>query len=289
MSRNKAKAKALVKEAKAVTGEWYDSPWQIALRAVGVAAGSVLVLFLAALLIVPRVVDGQALTVLSGSMSPSLNPGDVIVVRGVAPKNVCQEIQIGEIVTYFEFPNDPTLITHRVVSKIAGHYPDGTNCRLITKGDNNNDSDEPVSPEQVRGQLLYGIPKVGWAQDWVARNSKMAGAGALGVCAVAYLLSGRSQPKSRVLYLGGTEASSAGGPALGGGEISGFAGLPLGAPNAPNLTSLDFSHQMRELDLREREVRLLEREAAIEFGYQAPQWLQIPDASCNFSDRGRVL
>ena len=228
--------------------EWYDSPWQIALRAIGIAVGSILVMFIAAMFVVPKLNDGQALTVMSGSMAPSINPGDVIVVRGLQPEQVCSEIQLGEIISYFPHENDPTLITHRVVDKIAGHYPDGTNCRLIPKGDANNTADDPISPVQVRGQLMYGVPYVGWANDWVARNNKTAAVGVLVIFGLYYFISGFKQPKQRVLYLPGT------------------------AKAAPLMDEADFLARMHELDLRERELRLDEAEANTQFGYQPPQW-----------------
>jgi len=233
--------------------EWWESPWQIAIRAVGVAVGSVLVLFIVALVVVPRIYSGQALTVMSGSMAPSINAGDVIVVRGLEPEDVCREIQMGEIVAYFPHQNDPTLVTHRIVDKIAGHYPDGTNCRLIPQGDDNNTPDNPISPEQVRGQLMYDIPKVGWARDWVSRNTKTAAVGALGVIGLYYCLSGLKEPKSRVLYLGGNNN-----------------GVKPPAPGG--VDDAVFAARMRELDIRERELRLDETEATKEFGYLPPSW-----------------
>ena len=249
------KTKKLKKPVTSINSkQWYDSPLQIALRAIGVAVGSVLVLFIAVMLVVPRLNNGQALTVMSGSMAPAINAGDVIVVRGLNPQEVCQEIQMGEIVTYFPHENDPTLITHRIVDKIAGHYPDGTNCRLVPKGDDNNTADEMISPEQVRGQLMYNIPKVGWVNDWVAKNQKQAAIGALGVIGLYYCLSGVKQPKSRVLYLGGN--SNGAGP----------------KPPQRKMGEEEYLAKMRELDLRERELRLDEIEAAEQFGYQPPEW-----------------
>ena len=242
------------KPVKLGSKEWYDSPIQIVLRAIGVAIGAVLVLFIAVLVVVPRFYDGQALTVMSGSMAPAINAGDVIVVRGLNPDEVCREIQMGEIITYFPKENDPTLITHRVVDKIAGHYPDGTNCRLIPQGDANNTPDDPVSPEQVRGQLMYDVPKVGWARDWVSHNTKTAAIGVLGVVGAYYMLSGLKEPKSRVLYLGGNTNAPA-------------------KPVIPDGISYDeFAAKLRELELRERELRLDEIEAQKQFGYQPPNW-----------------
>jgi len=245
---------------------WYDSPFQIALRALGVAVAAVLVMFIAAILVIPRFYGGQAFTVMSGSMSPAINAGDVIAVRGWAPEDVCKEIQIGEIITYFPHENDPTLVTHRVVDKIAGHFSDGTSCRLIPQGDANNTPDDMISPEQVRGQFMYGIPKVGLARDWVMGNARTAALVAIALFAIYYWISGYQQPKSRVVVLGGNGAPV--GSYGGQGSYSGFGG----APAANSMPDAVFVARMRELDLRERELKLDEAEAAKEFGYVAPAW-----------------
>ncbi|MFB9955819.1 signal peptidase I [Cellulomonas denverensis] len=151
--------------SRAVARPWYDSPWRIAGQALTTALAVVLVAALTALVLVPRLTGGASLTVLTGSMEPTFAPGDVIVVRGV--DDVCATVGVGDIVTYFPTPNDPTLISHRVVGKTIGTFDDGTRCRLITQGDANTAADDPISPEQVRGTFLYGIPRLGWVRQWV--------------------------------------------------------------------------------------------------------------------------
>ena len=111
-------------------------------------------------MVVPRVLGGDSLTVLSGSMEPTFSPGDVVVVKGVTEAEVCSDVSVGSIVTYFPEPNDPTLITHRVIGKTIGTFEDGTSCRLITQGDANTVVDEPISPAQVRGVFMYGVPGI---------------------------------------------------------------------------------------------------------------------------------
>jgi signal peptidase I len=250
--------------------EWYDSPRQIVLRALGIAVGTVLVLFIGAIFVVPRAYGGQALTVMSGSMQPSLNPGDVIAVKGVEPKDACAEIGIGNIVTYFAESGASDLVTHRVIAKDSGTYPDGTHCRFATQGDANNAADpDLISPEQVRGKFMYGIPAVGWARDWVGRN-RMLAAAALLLLAVAYYAWPGGGSSTRVL--------STGFPMLAGG-VAVAAGVPTagdpglvstgGATRANSAAEIEL--RIRELALRERELRLREAEAAAEFGYVPPQ------------------
>ena len=129
-----------------------------------------LVALVTAVFVAPRLMGGASLTVLSGSMRPAIQPGDVVVVRGVDRDDVCPTVGIGHIVTYMPNPNDATLITHRVVAKTVGSFDDGTACRLITQGDANSATDKPVSPVQVRGVFLYNVPKLGWVRQWAEQN-----------------------------------------------------------------------------------------------------------------------
>lgn len=67
--------------------------------------------------VVPRVMNGAALTVLTGSMEPTYEPGDIVV-------SVPQDsYNIGDPVTFQPRSGDPMLITHRVVA--VTDTPDG--------------------------------------------------------------------------------------------------------------------------------------------------------------------
>jgi len=268
------------------THEWYDSPRQVALRALGIAVGAVLLLFICAIFVVPKAYGGTALTVMSGSMQPSLKPGDVIAVRGLETKDVCSQVGINEIVTYLPESGSSDLITHRVVSKQSGNYPDGTKCRLLTQGDNNNTPDALISPEQVRGKFMYGIPAVGWARDWVGQNRIIA-IGIIAALVGAYYLWPSKQSGTQVLQLGGggqlvLDGGSGGGTLLGGGAGGGALALPSAvggstttsqpaAEKSSDPITTEFEIQVRELLLREREMRLREAEATREFGYVPPE------------------
>ncbi|WP_167456904.1 signal peptidase I [Microbacterium phyllosphaerae] len=231
-----------MRTAGRIQKSWYESPWRIARRAVSIAFVVAVIALIAALLVVPRVAGGSSLTVLTGSMEPTLAPGDVAAVRGVAPDQVCTEIGVGDIVTYLPEPGSPALITHRVVGKTVGTFDDGTDCRLITQGDANSAADAPVSPEQVRGAFLYSLPALGWVRQWVSENLMMLGI-VLGAGLLGYgLWSTFRRPRTRVIM-----ASGAGGGA----------GAAAPAPAAePSLDDL----RVRELDLRERELAVREQE-----------------------------
>jgi len=193
---------------------WYRSPWRIAWTAIRLAVTFAAVGAIVAIFVIPRVMDGSSLTVLTGSMRPTLNPGDVVVVRGISQEDVCREVKVGQIVTYLPEPNDPSLITHRVVGKTVGTFDDKTACRLITQGDANSAVDAPVSPAQVRGTFLYGVPKLGWARQWVDDHLRLIVL-ASGALALGYLVWSRiRRPKTTsVTYVLPATALPAEGPA----------------------------------------------------------------------------
>ena len=228
-------------------GAWYDSPWRIAGSALSIALTIALVAVVGALFLVPRALGGASLTVLTGSMEPVFTPGDVVVVRGVDEADVCTGVGVGDIVTYFPEPGNPDLITHRVVGKTIGTFDDGTDCRLITQGDANAAADEPVSPAQVRGTFMYGIPKLGWFRQWVQQNPQTV-LMAIGAVVVASLVwGGLRPPRTRVVAYGGESG-----------------GVPLPAPlPAQPLDDAEIRLRLRELAVREREVAVREAELGI--------------------------
>ncbi|MET3721041.1 MULTISPECIES: signal peptidase I [unclassified Arthrobacter] len=98
---------------------------------------ALLVLSVAAFLMLaigPRLSGYQTSTMLTGSMSPLINPGDVVVTRPVP----VDEIRAGDIITYGIPVEDRRIETHRVTSATVN--PDGTTA-VQTKGDANNGLD----------------------------------------------------------------------------------------------------------------------------------------------------
>jgi len=122
----------------------------------------------AAVVVVPRVLGGMSLTVLSGSMEPGIKPGDIVVTRGV-DTTTARDLKIGDVITFLPFPDDPTLVTHRITAKAVNM--DGV--AYITQGDNNNATDPwgPVHDYQVRGKVIYTVRVLGWARQWIGGNA----------------------------------------------------------------------------------------------------------------------
>lgn len=101
----------------------------------------------------------QPLSVLSGSMKPTLEPGDMIFVHKVLPNDV----QVGDVIT-FRVDHD-ILITHRVVDVIKKNSGE---ILYKTKGDANQTADKSyISGNRLLGKMIWSIPKGGYISKWV--------------------------------------------------------------------------------------------------------------------------
>lgn len=95
----------------------------------------------------------QPTTVLSGSMSPAMDIGDLAIVQEVSADSV----GVGDVI---QFWRDGTMVIHRVNEVAQG----GSEKLFVTKGDANSNPDlDPVFQSQVRGKVILTIPKLGWA------------------------------------------------------------------------------------------------------------------------------
>ncbi|GAA3662324.1 signal peptidase I [Microbacterium marinilacus] len=138
---------------------------------------------------VPALVGGTSLTILTGSMSPTLPPGTLIVVK---PTPV-DEIAVGDIMTYQLESGEAAVVTHRVVARLTDSA--SGEPRFVTQGDANGSPDaEPVLPVQVRGTVWYAVPWLGWANQAVNGAARQwlvpAAATALFAYATILVLSG---------------------------------------------------------------------------------------------------
>lgn len=120
-------------------GSWVALPYAVAVIVV-----SFLWLSSGLLGIRPSLISGV-------SMKPTLEAGDIVITRDVSPK----DIKVGDIV---RFRNGSITIMHRVTEI----YRSGTTTWVVTKGDNNNHADNPITADQVEGRVVAVIPKVGW-------------------------------------------------------------------------------------------------------------------------------
>ncbi|MCK4527874.1 signal peptidase I [candidate division WOR-3 bacterium] len=124
----------------------------------------------AAIYVMPPIITGSTkfLNVLSGSMNPIMNTGDLIVVTPVDPEN----IEVGDIIAH-EDPDrrENVIITHRVV-EIIEEDDEGV-LRFRTKGDANEDVDPyTVDASDLVGKAAFVIPSLGYFFHYV-RGTKL--------------------------------------------------------------------------------------------------------------------
>ncbi|MHA1463450.1 MAG: signal peptidase I [Candidatus Heimdallarchaeota archaeon] len=95
------------------------------------------------------------LIVLSGSMAPEANPGDVVVSTYTNP----EEIQINDVITFAAADNPKNCITHRVINITNENGSIG----FQTKGDANEDPDQRiVQSSELIGKVVLVIPYLGY-------------------------------------------------------------------------------------------------------------------------------
>lgn len=137
------------------------------------------VLVLGVTVLVPRALGATPYSVLTGSMSPSLPPGTLVVVK----PRPAESIGVGTVITYQRDSGSTTVVTHRVVAKSVSPTGD---VLLRTRGDANGVPDAAwVREVQVRGALVYAVPYLGRANSVLDGHQRQ-----LLVYAVAVVLMG---------------------------------------------------------------------------------------------------
>ncbi|EGT3607074.1 signal peptidase I [Clostridium perfringens] len=91
--------------------------------------------------------------ILTGSMSPTINPGNLVVVKEISPN----EVKINDVITFkSDITNNVT--THRAIKIINNNGE----IKFITKGDANNTQDPiPLSERLLIGKVIFQIPYLG--------------------------------------------------------------------------------------------------------------------------------
>ncbi len=118
---------------------------------------SYFLVFSVVILVVLHFIFGfQYVVILTNSMQPTINPGDLVITRPVPPS----ELHVGDIILYeVHLGNATYKITHRIVAirtdKNGRYY-------FLTKGDNRKYIDPwRVYPDQVIGKVIFIIPGLG--------------------------------------------------------------------------------------------------------------------------------
>ena len=128
---------------------------------VGLVLLALLVLALLSLTVGPLVLPYKALTVLSGSMEPTIHVGAVVIDTPVS----ASDVKVGDIITFQRPDRQNELVTHRVIQIETG--PNGQK-QWITKGDANNVADAWRIPATGSGYKYdFSVPYIGWALAWM--------------------------------------------------------------------------------------------------------------------------
>ena len=86
--------------------------------------------------------------VATGSMSPTIEVGDVVITK------LTKEVNANDIIVYMDGKN---IITHRLIEKNGD--------KIITRGDANNSEDKPIEEKMIIGEVVKIIPQLGtWQQ-----------------------------------------------------------------------------------------------------------------------------
>jgi signal peptidase len=107
----------------------------------------------------PLAIGDHSYVVRSGSMTPAIETGDVVVVRSIDPL----EARVGQIVTFKDPDGSGRLLSHRV----RAVHRAGDRVRFVTQGDANSAQERWNVPVAGHiGRVLYRIPKLGYALGW---------------------------------------------------------------------------------------------------------------------------
>ena len=125
---------------------------------------------LIAIVTLPSVLGYQSLTVVSGSMVPTLGVGSVVIDEVISPADA----RPGDIVT-FKDPLRPRQLTHRLQRMRV----EGDTFHMVTRGDANDVPERWTVPRDGHiGRVVAHLPKLGYVR--AALSSRYARLGALG-------------------------------------------------------------------------------------------------------------
>ncbi len=124
-----------------------------------------LIIFISPLILFALFVAGifkyKPTAIVSNSMYPIYQRGDVVIIEKVNTKNI-KKLKKYDII---EYKLDNIIVAHRII--YIEKHNDGT-VLYITKGDNNNIVDkEKVTQKQVNGIVKFKVPKVGYPSVWL--------------------------------------------------------------------------------------------------------------------------
>jgi signal peptidase len=135
-----------------------DAARRLRMLALWIGLGLVFGALLAA--VAPQLAGYRSFTVRSGSMTPAIETGDVVVTEPISPLAA----KVGDVVTFVDPEGTGKLFSHRVQSVRAS----GAEVAFVTRGDANTSTEHWRVPAAGSiGKVAYRIPKIGYALAWV--------------------------------------------------------------------------------------------------------------------------
>ncbi|MGE0066267.1 MAG: signal peptidase I [Solirubrobacterales bacterium] len=142
----------------------------------------------------PLAIGDRSFTMRSGSMSPAIDTGDVVVTEPIAPRDA----RVGDIVTFRDPEGSGKLFSHRVQSV----RPAADVVAFVTRGDANTATEHwNVPADGSVGKVVYTVPKIGYALVWtgtVPARIALIVIPALLLCATGLARIWRGEPKVEV-------------------------------------------------------------------------------------------
>ena len=115
----------------------------------------------AAAVVLPSAFGYKPLTVLSGSMEPTLHTGGIAVDESI----VARDARPGDIVTFTDPDDRSRMITHRLRSIRI----EGDKAYMVTRGDANDTSEHwNVGLDAEIGRVVYAVPLAGYVRSWIS-------------------------------------------------------------------------------------------------------------------------
>jgi signal peptidase len=109
----------------------------------------------------PVLLGWQPRLITSGSMAPTIRPGDVVL---TAPVDAPAALVAGRVVAV----TDPSLPEGGYLHRVVGRDAAGN---LITQGDANPTPDHPtVNPDRLEGEMRLLVPRVGLPLHWLRQG-----------------------------------------------------------------------------------------------------------------------
>ena len=138
---------------------------------------------------IPKLIGGQFLSVISGSMEPEIPVGSLVYVTNAKP----EKIEVGDVIAFYGARDAGTIITHRV---LENHIEDE---EFITKGDANETQDmNHTRYDHLVGKVAWHLPKAGFAaQMFSSTSGKLALGCMIGLGLVMHLMADALDKKKK--------------------------------------------------------------------------------------------